>query len=737
MAEQNILSLEEFKSLLQAQKHAEEQLQVAEEQQRGVEDAKKEAENANVRVKEATERVKEATERVKEATEREKEATRKAEELMRKTTFDEYIKTCHDHLSKPLQVRCFSSRATNGGIGVPTAKYYCPTELRKWDSFDSQQAEIYNTVRRYLQPADTAAPRLFTSILSLKDRGRRLCKDPLSGQGDLERVEQFGKELDTEDVVSELCKTATAREELGLGQGLKFRCHTNVLDEETSLGSATLGGMQRDQSCVHRLDGDSSSLLMIVDHKPPHKLSTANLCAGLRPMRLWEDMVDTETVPTDRLEKLQYNATRLTGAALVQQYHLMIQEGLAYSCVSTGIALVSLHVPEDDPTTLCYHLSVPNEDVRLMHQEDHTRPLTAVARLLCLSLMSCVSPLRSHAWRNHVKSNAHIWETDFEHVRAQIPDDQLYETPPGSEYVALSPVEPYEGDLPRHNIRLTPASAPSPGARQDHSDHSSSSVSDVSAAACGYKRNHSQVTSSPPKDQARSFASPKQDGRGHAQPTASPFCTQRCLLGLQKNDVLDTDCPNISCHRQGRETDRHLVDAGELVRMLKKQLDEDVDEHCEPLGECGATGAPFRLRCKSLGYTIIGKGTTSTLWNVVAREAQFYQILRSAQGSAIPVFLGELDMKQTFYLHGAGEIQHMLLMAWGGEPPTKLQWDECPHVRKALKMSHAQIWKLGVRHGDLRRANVLWNEELNRLLIIDFHKSTLIKEQVSKLRGRS
>ncbi|RMZ06321.1 hypothetical protein D0862_04647 [Hortaea werneckii] len=393
----------------------------------------------------------------------------------------------------------------------------------------------------------------------------------------------------------------------------------------------------------------------------------------LRPMRFWEDMVDTESVPTDRLEKLQYNATRLSGAALVQQYHLMIQEGLAYSCVSTGIALVFLYVPEDDPTTLCYHLSVPNEDVRLKDQEDHTRPLTAVARLLCLSLMSCVSPLRSHAWRNHVKSNARIWETDFEHVRAQIPDDQLYETPPGSEYVTSLPVGPYDGDFPRQDIRLLPTHAPSPGGDSDHSDHAGPPLSDVNATARGNKRNHSQVTSSPPQDRARSFASLKQGGRGHAQRTASPFCTQRCLLGLQKNDVLDDDCPNISCHRQGRETDQHLVSAGEMVRMLKKQLDEDVDDHCEPLGECGASGAPFGLRCKSLGYTIIGKGTTSALWHVVAREAQFYQILRPAQGSAIPVFLGELDIKQTFYLHGADKIQHMLLIAWGGEPPTKLQ----------------------------------------------------------------
>ncbi|RMZ27813.1 hypothetical protein D0859_08121 [Hortaea werneckii] len=344
MAEQMIPSsddvLAELRKALQAQEHAQKQFKVAEEQQLGAEDAKKPVEEA-----------------------KEKEATRRAEELSNGTTFDEYIKACHDHLSKPLQVRCFSSRATKGSIAVPTAKYYCPTELRQWNKFDKQQAEIHNTVRRYLQPANTAAPKLFTPILSLKNTGRRLCRDPLSGQRDLDRVEQEGKELHIEDVVWELRKAATAREELGLGQRLRFDCHTNVLDEATSPENATSRGMQPDQSCVHGLHGESSSLLMIVDHKPPHKLSTANLCAGLRPMRFWEDMVDTESVPTDRLEKLQYNATRLTGAAIVQS------------------------------------------------------------------------------------------------------------------------------------------------------------------------RNHSQVTSSPPQDRARSSASPKQGGRGHAQRMASPFCTQRCLLG--------------------------------------------------------------------------------------------------------------------------------------------------------------------------------------------------------------
>jgi hypothetical protein len=56
---------------------------------------------------------------------------------------------------------------------------------------------------------------------------------------------------------------------------------------------------------------------------------------------------------------------------------------------------------------------------------------------------------------------------------------------------------------------------------------------------------------------------------------------------------------------------------------------------------CGSYGAPFKLTCTKYGYTVIGKGTTSSLWKEVSREAQVYRILRKAQDSAVPVFLGK------------------------------------------------------------------------------------------------
>lgn len=150
------------------------------------------------------------------------------------------------------------------------------------------------------------------------------------------------------------------------------------------------------------------------------------------------------------------------------------------------------------------------------------------------------------------------------------------------------------------------------------------------------------------------------------------FCTQRCLLGLQNGGILDDFCPNVELHRRGQDDLMHSIATEDLVRLLNVQLDENIDR-CTPLGSCGAYGAPFKLTCAVYGYTVVGKGTTSGLWKEVSCEAQIYQILRKAQGSAVPVFLGTIDLAKFYFLHGAGEVRHMLVMGWGGEITTTME----------------------------------------------------------------
>jgi RIO-like serine/threonine protein kinase len=100
----------------------------------------------------------------------------------------------------------------------------------------------------------------------------------------------------------------------------------------------------------------------------------------------------------------------------------------------------------------------------------------------------------------------------------------------------------------------------------------------------------------------------------------------------------------------------------------------------------------------------------------------------------VPVFLGTIDLAKIYFLHGAGEIRHMLVMGWGGEITASMEL--APWLRQEIRRSNKEIKTLGIIHEDLRRDNILWNEELGRALIIDFHRSTL-KCQPTLQRSRA
>ncbi|KAF3000593.1 hypothetical protein E8E15_000234 [Penicillium rubens] len=148
-----------------------------------------------------------------------------------------------------------------------------------------------------------------------------------------------------------------AREEFGLGDGIQFSNHTNSLNDNDAIESDTsqpssVHDPRPDQFCIHRVDDRTITLLTTVEYKPPHKLPVVTLRMGLRPMDLWKDMVKSNKIPTSKEAKLRYNAERLVCSAIVQEYHVMIQEGLEFSYVTNGIARVLLRVPHDDPSTL-------------------------------------------------------------------------------------------------------------------------------------------------------------------------------------------------------------------------------------------------------------------------------------------------------------------------------------------------------------------------------------------------
>ncbi|KAJ5110880.1 hypothetical protein N7532_001415 [Penicillium argentinense] len=622
----------------------------------------------------------------------EAEVRRRLAQLTRKTSLLQYLRSCHTLLSLPLAVRT-PSRSTRGKIPAPQGKF-CPARLLHWSDCASAQQRIFDDVCSFLHPSNEPPDEIFPTVEQLKGIAESL-HTPLSSERDLESYERFAVENHVRRIIGELCKIPEARQKFHIGDGVMFESHSNALEDDPAnnpfdLESTSSSQPRPDQFCIHRRD-EKYTLLMTVEYKPPHKLTVENLRVGLQPqMDFWTGVVRKNKIPTDHAEKLRYNAEQIVGSVLTQEYHAMIFEGLELSYVTIGVALVLLRIPPEDPSTLLYFLCEPNMEITMeSEQQTYREPRTAISRVLCLALMSCLSTPRDQAWRRSAMAQLQTWETSFSLVRSKIPDEELQQIPPGSEYTG-SPKSASEGSfsewIPSSPLPPTPARrtqpqrratcAPFPSDQEiEPSDDSDSSQKSTHATR---KRNHSQVASSPPgfpsgtRDTLHQSGESKQNNPGaqdhQYRYQQGLYCTQKCLLGLQHHGVLDAGCPNVSLHRQHKNDTQHPVSAEGLVRQLNDQLRQTLDHNCTPLSGCGefGFGAPFKIISAQYGYTLLGKGTTSRLWSTVKKEADVYRILQKAQGSSVPVFLGTIDLAMGFCLHGAGTIQHMLLMAWGG-----------------------------------------------------------------------
>ncbi|KAI5284929.1 hypothetical protein KEM54_000952 [Ascosphaera aggregata] len=642
-----------------------------------------------------------------------------AEEQIRRTTFIELIKHGHNSIASYLEV-ADESRCTKGKISAPIGKK-CPVKLLPWKDCQSQQEEIYRSVCRYLASRDDTAPRLFASLHALEYEGEKVKKRPLSSEQDLEIYERSAVEDHVRDIIAELRVIPDARREFHLGDEVRFDNHVNSpVIQQNQLSKSN--SSRPDQFFIYRVDDGTSTILTTIEYKPPHKLPVKSLREGLKPMYLFRKVAKAHAVSTT-----EEKSERLAGAVIAQQYNVMIQEGLEYSYVTNGLALILLRIPCDEPGTLYYHLCEPSMEVNPEDDQSFLQPVTAIARVLCLCLMSFRSRPRNQQWRNEAQAQLPVWKSSFDGTRSPDSETESSDTTKDSQHTHPSPKSPSaeSPDVERHR-ESTPYRHGCPSFTATR--HDDSSDPDSGSQAPGQrKRGFSQVDGpSLPAQRLRRQTTSQTPDSQPGQHTAR-FCTQRCLYGLQRGGLLDDACPNVMLHKEGGDGRQHAIDSTTLVQLVKRQLDDNLDRNCTPMGGCGASGAPFKVTSAVYGYTIVGKGTTSYLWPELLREAEVYRVLQQVQGSAVPIFLGAIDLEKTYFLHGAGPIQHMLLMGWGGKPVSSMKnipsETGCNEEALNLEISESvkKIRSLGVQHKDLRLDNILWNAELRRPLIIDFH----------------
>ena len=164
---------------------------------------------------------------------------------------------------------------------------------------------------------------------------------------------------------------------------------------------------------------------------------------------------------------------------------------------------------------------------------------------------------------------------------------------------------------------------------------------------------------------------------------------------------------------------------------------EEEEGFCS-LDRAGWAGALFRISLRMYGNTFVGKGTVRPLIRVLHHEARMYEDhLGHLQGAAVPVYVGSIDLAQPYWLTCSIAIEHLLCMSWGGEEAwrysessTDAAVDPTTLARETAR-TLGEIQATGIDLRDLRDPNILWNAELQRVLLIDFEYAKVVAEPVT------
>uniref|UniRef100_A0A0C4DJQ0 EKC/KEOPS complex subunit BUD32 n=2 Tax=Fusarium oxysporum TaxID=5507 RepID=A0A0C4DJQ0_FUSOF len=388
--------------------------------------------------------------------------------------------------------------------------------------------------------------------------------------------------------------------------------------------------------------------------------------------------------------------------------------------------------------TLQEHTAEPGPEVSAHPNNVHI--CTAVGQYLAFTLMALGSPgeRRGNRQEERLKAmkNLKTWAEDFESTLRSIPENERSASSdysPGHEPTTYKDVNRSPALL-RRRTRRTAACQAGEGSlrkddRQEPSDDESAPRPPDTPTPSG--RNTRQGTR---RSQRLALLALRPRGGGGGE-QGRQYCTQKCLVGMVKGGFLDPKCPNVALHGKScapAARARHPVDHKEWLRLLWKQLKQSLDDGIRPLGEGGARGVVFQVTLLAHGYTFVSKGTVRAFIKDLEHEAAVYERLKPIQGVHVPVFLGAIDlgsMNKTYYYDHRAYVVHMTFLSWGGcsiDRAQRIGDTDRPLEDEAIRSLRA-MHREGVVHKDVRLANMLFNPETNRVMVIDFERALLLK----------
>ncbi|PGH08937.1 hypothetical protein GX51_00994 [Blastomyces parvus] len=679
------------------------------------------------------------------------QAQRALEEQIRPLMLFEYLDACHTYLFSSL-VPGKPDHSTKGNADNANGKL-CPHRICEWLPFADAQTKIWARLLND-ENEDFIMQRKFDSLHAIMAMGKKTKKN-IHSELDLR---YFQREAITEPVgsiIEAFFENEQLRRLFGLQGQITFENHANTLTESeedegvmarpskrwkgtggaaTPASPPTSARPLADEFCIYNKGENVKIPAFIGELKPPHKLPLGIIQRGLQEMEL-AGIVERRH---DETEEIRHR--RLVAAVITQAFSYMIKASVEYGYVSTGEAFIFLHFKADEPGTVYYYLSAPEQDVGKetgftgeAEGDDNRLHMTAVGQVLAFALRAIQTTPHDQKWKNWAASQLNTWVVTEEDLH--LPSPEKDEKPP-TPYRPLKSAQMFARDSPVRTRSKAARSTCKPTSllQNTSGDDDNESESDPDSPSRRPRRPADvMVVIPPPPNWVSSYKGPVcKDG-------ARRYCTQKCLLGLVNGGPLDRTCPNVREHG----TEVHKIDHPTFLSLLKAQiLQEVVDPWTQPLGceslhRHGARGALFEVILFQYGYTLVGKGFPPEFGHYLRHEKALYNHLQPIQGVHIPVCLGTIDVsKRPMFYDGIADIPHLLFLAHAGTEVSKCDVAEAQIVSAASEALQA-IHALGVLHRDAETRNMFWSAEDENVLVIDFERAEILLPERAPLGNTS
>ncbi|KAL8904759.1 MAG: hypothetical protein Q9207_003053 [Kuettlingeria erythrocarpa] len=633
------------------------------------------------------------------------------------TTLLELLRKYHDMFGNGPNIPADRSKCTTGTTSNVTNKAR-PRSIQRWEGFlDLRQAK-FGEVKLLL-----GSRRLFKSLLQIDGVADDVRRTVVSSEIDLRLYHNSTVQPPVTHIISELISDQAARTQLHLGDNMTFENHANVLSKP---GPETVDiPKDADQICVRHIGNDTSTAV-IIEFKAPHKATIELLTAGLRPMDLKRDVIDKIGTTVEKGPvQFQRAADKFVAMIITQTYHYMVRTGVRYGCIITGQATVLLFIDKNEPETVYFYHADPKAEVQdeLDRCGEFSHECTAIALLTCFCLIATSDSVSSQTWRQAILDQDLRWTFD-DHDLDQIPSETNDLDKPASAYKPRREItESYRTPIKTRSTAsqckpgdnrgdLKPDSESDPDDGGDHNDTPSKPSS----------RKYKQSADRQEKEPAGRET--KNTSRGTAKDYS--YCTQQCLKGLKERTAMHRSCPNYHLHPRSKDGTTHALSKPLLARLLRQQLAADLDDYCIDLKKQGRTGRLFKLTLASHGYTLVGKGTVEYFVPKSKHEARVYKCLKERQGQSIPVHLGNIDLLRP-WIECNFDIVHMLLMSYAGEciDENIARGEGERGGRKEAREFDRTCLQIGVLHTDTYVRNMLWSDESQQIMFVDFDGTIL------------